>query len=85
MLRDLKNGLPLFLAWNPGKTMMSLNQPTPAYGRAQRVSRADSFFDQEVMKESNHSEVLLHSGICESGSCFRSLFQNPRNSVAAML
>src|SRR5580658_9856885 len=79
LLTDLKNVLPLFLAWNPRKPVMPLNQPAPAYRRAQWVSRADSFFDQEVVKEANHCEVLLQSGVRESASCFHLLFRNRRN------
>jgi hypothetical protein len=50
---------------------MPLNRASPAYRRAQRVSRANSFFDEEVMKKANHREVLLQNGIRESGSYFR--------------
>jgi len=31
------------------------------------------------MKEANHCEVLLQSGVRESASCFHPLSRNPRN------
>ena len=38
---------------------MALNQTSPAYRRSKCVSCADPFFNQVVIKESDHREVLL--------------------------
>jgi DNA-binding FadR family transcriptional regulator len=62
-LADLQNALPLLLAWNPWKLVMALNQASPAYGRAKRVSCADVLFHQEIAEESHDSQVLLQRGI----------------------
>src|SRR5258708_39022912 len=66
LLTDLKNVLPLFLAWNPRKPMMALNEIPSPYSGTERVSRADPFFNQEVVKESTNSQMLLQGCVSEA-------------------
>src|SRR5260221_11897512 len=47
---------------------MALNQSSPTYRRSKWVSRADPFFNQVVIEESDHCKVLLEGRIRQGGS-----------------
>src|SRR6266700_4231094 len=65
---NLEDALPLFLCRDPWEPAMALNQPPPAYSRAKWMSCADAFFNQVVIEESDHREVLLQGCIRQRGS-----------------
>src|SRR5437867_10773820 len=63
-------------SWKP---VLSLNEAAPGYSRAQGVSRTDSLFHQEVMKEPNHGQILLQGRVREGCPCRCPFFSNSWN------
>src|SRR5712692_4052601 len=79
LFANFQDGLPVFFVWNPRKPVLPLNEAAPGYSRAQRVSRADSLFHQEVMKEPSYCQMLLQSCMRERCPHLQPLFPNPGN------
>jgi hypothetical protein len=64
----LENVLPLLFVRDPPKPAMALNQWSPTHSRAQWVSYGDPFFNQVVIEEPDHSEMLMQGRIRQRGS-----------------